>query len=643
MKFVVRLRFTSITLAALLIAFVSESSAEPITAVPPAAYVPPIVAKAAPLARLVAADAPKRTISLPPPSDAEWSKLRDKNRAPSPVGPLVTKPKALAIGFARELAPADRAIDASALAWIPIADGGYAARIDVQSQGAAGVRIALAMAETNPDVTVRFAGSATTSRIVAVPANAIAGATLRDGSYWSPVLEGDTATIEIVALAGVDRSAIALSIVRVMHLAVAGASLRAPTQKDATDIGTSGSCNVDVKCQPQTPALVAAANATALIVFNDTQFMYQCSGTLVNDSLATNTPYFYTANHCVDSQALATTVNFYWFFDAVACNDHTTVPPYVTQTGGAMLLGRSDDWDWSLMRANTALPAGVAFSGWRAEPLAAGDAAISLHHPNGDLKKVTSGTFQGYYTRSGRTSTFATMLWAQGSTEPGSSGGGLLTLGPSGTYELRGGLWAGSASCSNPGGTDQFSRLDVALPLLRQYLTPNDASPNGAVAAVEFYHAGLDHYFISTNPVEINDLDTGVHAGWVRTGFRFLAYPDAAHAPAGASPVCRFYLKPAFGDSHFFSGSPTECAETAAKFGNAWVYESPNVFYIQLPDQASGACPANTRPMWRFFHTTRTNHRYTTEIAVRDDLRSNPEWLPEGYGPDAVIMCTPAS
>ena len=55
----------------------------------------------------------------------------------------------------------------------------------------------------------------------------------------------------------------------------------------------------------------------------------------------------------------------------------------------------------------------------------------------------------------------------------------------------------------------------------------------------------------------------------------------------------------------------------------------------------SGACPVNTRPVWRFFHTTRTNHRYTTEIAVRDELRGDVTWLPEGYGPDAVIMCSP--
>ena len=28
------------------------------------------------------------------------------------------------------------------------------------------------------------------------------------------------------------------------------------------------------------------------------------------------------------------------------------VPPYVLLTGGAMLLARSDDWDWALLRLN---------------------------------------------------------------------------------------------------------------------------------------------------------------------------------------------------------------------------------------------------------------------------------------------------
>ena len=183
-----------------------------------------------------------------------------------------------------------------------------------------------------------------------------------------------------------------------------------------------------------------------------------------------------------------------------------------------------------------------------------------------------------------------------------------------------------------------YSRLDNMVPLVREHLTPGN-NPAGTVAAVEFYNAGLDHYFLSTNPVEINDLDTGVHAGWVRTGLRFNAYPSAV---AGTSPVCRFYRAPAYGDSHFYSASPAECAATAAAHPVDWIYESPAVFYIALPDTATGACPANTRPIWRFFNTVRTNHRYTAEVKERDDMRFDPvTWIAEGYGPDAVIMCSP--
>jgi hypothetical protein len=66
------------------------------------------------------------------------------------------------------------------------------------------------------------------------------------------------------------------------------------------------------------------------------------------------------------------------------------------------------------------------------------------------------------------------------------------------------------------------------------------------------------------------------------------------------------------------------------------------VFYIFLPDPTTGACPAATQPVWRFFNQLTTNHRYTAEVDERDTMRSDPAtWIPEGYGPDAVIMCAP--
>ena len=156
---------------------------------------------------------------------------------------------------------------------------------------------------------------------------------------------------------------------------------------------------------------------------------------------------------------------------------------------------------------------------------------------------------------------------------------------------------------------------------------------------VEFHNAAQDHYFISASPQEISDLDNGVHPGWQRTGYTFHAYTAAV---AGLSPVCRFYIPPANGDSHFFSASPDECAQTQAKFPT-FVYEAANVFYIALPNSSTGACPTGTDPVYRLFdNRTDANHRYTTVTDVVDQMKAMG-WIAEGYGPGPYfpIMCAP--
>jgi hypothetical protein len=619
-------------------------------AVPPTPYVPSAIApKAAKPQRLLSADAPPHVVALPALSSAERGLLKAAN-APRPAkgakpATRVAGGQPLAIGFGRSAPAAQRRLDGAALSWVALPDGGYAARVEVSSPGAAALRLGLSTDATDPDVAVRFTGAATGAPVYGpYPGNALAEAARRDGAFWSPVLEGATATLEIYRPADVPAATLQFTLARVSHLAVAGEKLRGITPKDVADIGTSQPCEIDVACvTPPSQALRDAASSVAKMVFTAADGgSYQCTGTLLGDSLATQTPYLFTAAHCIDTAVAATTLNTYWFFDARTCAQ-AEVPAYVLLTGGAMLLARSDDWDWALLRLNEPPPAGSYLAGWRAEPVPGLAIGTTLHHPYGDLKKWSQGVSPGYeFLDDGTGASFVRMQWSQGATEDGSSGSGLFTyFNPGGYYELRGGLFGGESSCSNRTGNDYFTRLDQALPYLRQYLTPDAARPGGVVPVVEFYNQQLGHYFISTDPIEINNLDTGVLTGWERTGLRFLAYSNPALAPAGTTPVCRFYMRPEVGDSHFYSASPKECAETEARFGAAWIYESPNVFYIQLPNQLTGACPAGTRPVWRFLNTYNTNHRYTAEVLVRDDLRATPGWLPEGYGPDAVIMCAP--
>jgi hypothetical protein len=159
------------------------------------------------------------------------------------------------------------------------------------------------------------------------------------------------------------------------------------------------------------------------------------------------------------------------------------------------------------------------------------------------------------------------------------------------------------------------------------------------VDIVEFYHAVLDHYFVSALQPDINALDSGRFPGWFRTGQTFKAYLQPR---AGVSPVCRFYIPPPYGDSHFYSASPAECAAVLTRFP-FFGYESPNVFYIALPDTNSGVCPAGTVPVYRVWNNRAdSNHRYTTSLAIRAQMVSKG-YVVEGYGPNAVIMCAPAA
>ena len=648
-------------LAVLVAASVGGTAIAQITSVPPATYLPPPLPKSAAVERLLPVDAPRRVVVLPAPDSNERASLKAVNATPAAAGKLgpgaVTgKGRPLAIGYGRLVPAADRTIYGSKLTWQALADGGSAARIEISSEGAAAVRVGLAMAEHDPDITLRFAGSAPNAAVFGpYPANRIAEVSRSEGVFWSPVLEGATATIEVYVPAGVSPKTLHLTLARISHLAVAGAALRNIDPK-RTGIGASDSCEVDVVCiTPPTAALTNAAKSVAKIVFTQEDgISYACTGTLLNDSQASFTPYFLTANHCINSQSTATTMNSYWFFDAGTCGSLDN-PPYILLTDGAMLLGRSDDWDWALVRLKSPPPAGSMFAAWRAEALSQPVASSTLHHPQGDLKKWSQGGTFGFREFNDGSS-FIQMRYTRGSTEGGSSGSGLLTyFDPGGYYEVRGGLFGGDASCSNISGSDYFSRLDNALPLLRQYLTPGAASPTGAVAAVEFYHAVFDDYFITFDPDEILKLDTGVLTGWVRTGLRFLVYPDAASAPAGASPVCRFYVLPNFGNSHWFSAIPSACAETAQKFPTEWFYEKPDFFYMLLPNPSDGSCPANSHPIFAFVNDANGfHHRFTAEVDLRNSLIDLGGWTQEGYGNPArgsffpgdkgqVVMCSPNS
>jgi hypothetical protein len=482
---------------------------------------------------------PARQIRLGPPPGRDTSAIKK-----SDIQTRTNRP--VRIGFEREPGETDRKISLADLPWQTLVGGGIAARLTVTSETAAGIRLDLEFTG-EADLEARVMGSADTAEVFVFRSEELK----RIGGAWSTVLEGETATVDIRLPPGSTPDGYLL-VHRVGHVLVAGRQL-----KQLADVGTSGPCEHDVACS-SSPARQRAASSVVQTILEDRGFVLLCTATLLNSTPQSNVPYLMTSYHCYDEdrvrteeevQAVANSLSTYWFFDATACG--SGLPAAFKQVGGgATLLYRAVDLDFILLQMRNDAPPGAWFSAWDANPLPSGTPAVVIHHPEGDLKKLSSGSTQRYGPADGRGS-FIGMLYTYGSTEPGSSGSPLLTCENAGAgcdgYAVRGALWGGSAACDNPAGIDMYSRLDLAYPYIAKFLAPNAVVATGPGVAVEFYNVDLDHFFVTANGEEQIGIEGGsAGSGWFPNGLRFqhpLRRPTRLVCPSVVSTV-RFHPVP---------------------------------------------------------------------------------------------------
>lgn len=185
-----------------------------------------------------------------------------------------------------------------------------------------------------------------------------------------------------------------------------------------------------------------------------------------------------------------------------------------------------------------------------------------------------------------------------------------------------------------------FACAAAALPVTP--MQKQDALLPALTPVIEFYNAGLDHYFMSADPGEVAALDAGKLDGWRRTGAQITTFAGLPLDP-GLSPVCRYYALPGsgVGDSHFFSGSADECAAVAARFGATWALETSDAFQVRMPDAPSETCTGGYAPVYRLYNARAdANHRYTSDAAVAQNMIAQGYVL-EGPGPQQAVFCVP--
>jgi len=384
--------------------------------------------------------------------------------------------KPLQIGIVRDTAT-ESAGTMPALHWIALADGSHVARLEFVSPLAYGIRAGLRIEGLPSAAELRFGGSLRPDAVVAtLRSDQLRALVDADGLFWTPGTDGEKQSVELWLPPGAAPAGVTIEAPRLSHLMTNAIE----DFKILEKIGESGSCNIDAVCRVGTlgQPFANASTAVARMTFVKDGGTYLCTGTLLNDTdNSSQVPWFHTANHCISSQALASTLNTYWKYDATACSSGA-VGSYVLLSGGADYLYSSTDTDGALLRLRDNAPAGVHFAGWDAGAMSSSTAVTAIHHPAGDLKKVSFGR----HLPADSDSVNHAVGWLEGTTEGGSSGSGLFTSDASGYY-LRGGLYGGYASCSNsgtlsdPDNIDWYSRFDVDFPNFRQYLAPVFTEP----------------------------------------------------------------------------------------------------------------------------------------------------------------------
>lgn len=369
------------------------------------------------------------------------------------------------IGVAVDIPSSQRGLPGLVLdsAWTKVGERQYA-RLTIRSPGAVLVRAGVAISGGFP------------GRVLSVSAAGEVESELKrsDGLSWSSTSDGDTLTLLVEIPAGYRYREGDISIPVVSHIDID--PLSATGNGFANINPATATCAVDLACAKSSVYQTAGASVMQ-ILFTKNGNSYACSGTMLADSARSYKPYVYTANHCISSQAVASSVITLWNLQYVACAASNSGTPLgtVKLSNGAQLLHSSSDNDHSFLLLNDAPPAGSSFSGWNSDALTSGVAAAAIGHPMGDVKKIAFGSVR--YPASApviASGIYHASTWivgiTQGALQTGASGGGLFTCDSQSCY-LRGGVFAGSdAQVCTSSQTAAFSRFDVAYQTIKQWL-----------------------------------------------------------------------------------------------------------------------------------------------------------------------------
>lgn len=325
-------------------------------------------------------------------------------------------------------------VDISPLTHGQWAAGGLSWQLDIQSAGAVALHIGFSNIELPAGASLRLQSVGGTDKTWSAAA-------LKQVS-WLPAAAGDQVTLTVTRT----------SLSQPLNLNIFQVNYG---YKSTNSFAKAGSCQVDTRCEEgdgwrdETQSVVRID-----YVSEDDGSNYNCTGVLLNNTAADAAPYVLTAEHCINTASEARSVVVYWNYELASCGAAER-PADAALDGSQMVSTLVSSWvgsDFTLLRLLQTPDAAndVHYAGWDRRDITP-SSGVAIHHPSASSKKISYEFDPLRITELGadRASFDANYLrvndWDIGTTEQGSSGGGLWN----GNRRVVGQLFGGGASCGN--------------------------------------------------------------------------------------------------------------------------------------------------------------------------------------------------
>jgi lysyl endopeptidase len=270
--------------------------------------------------------------------------------------------------------------------------------------------------------------------------------------------------------------------------------LKKPNANGDPYLVSSASCEKNIICYPDWQN---EKRAVALTLFSGGSL---CSGALINNIKQDGKLYFLTANHCISTQADATTLVTAFNYESPTC-DGGNGNLYQSTISGAILRATNPYSDFTLLELSSFPPVDFNpyYLGWDASGDNPPVPATCIHHPNGEVKKISITDNSSLTVTLNTKDTWRVPTWAVGIIEPGSSGSSLMDH----NRRVIGQDYAGSETCEYPH-NEYFGRFCTSWAYggssateLKDWLDPN----NTGIKVLD----GMDcSFYISNQTINTN-------------------------------------------------------------------------------------------------------------------------------------------